>query len=314
MPPVRWSLSKAALVGLNLVIFFLLLRWTAHNIDFARLVGYLAEIPVWAIVGSLAIYMATLGLYGLRMALFLGRGFFVAFAVVSIGYALNALIPLRLGEAMKIILAHRLFQLPMTLLFSASVAEKLVDVFKLLLMGVVVGVFNAGEFTQVGVLLPILIVAALAASVIVLFRVFIVHIIRLIPKRGRLRRISIELHKHAGTYPMTQILLITVGIWILNIALVYFTINTFLPGITFGILGAVTLFLILALAVAVPSAPGSFGLFEAGVVAYLTQKMGVGNEAALAAAVIFHLVISLPQLILTGILLLNKGSLVKLRP
>lgn len=235
-----------------------------------------------------------------------GEGFSVAFVIVNIGYALNSVIPLRLGDALKVVIAHRLYLIPLTALFTASVVEKLVDVLKLSLLGGVVVAFAAGSFIQVGVLLPLAVLAAGVAGAIVFSRIFIVRIVRLLPKGTRLRRIFIELHKHTGSYPLGRIFAATAGIWALNVALVHFTFNTYLSGLELSILDAATLFLILALSVAVPSAPAGLGLFEAGAVAYLTQTTGVGNEAALAAAGVFHMVISLPPVIMTGLLLLVR--------
>jgi uncharacterized protein (TIRG00374 family) len=297
------------LIGLNLVVYCLLLRWFSENIQLGKLMDHLGQIPVWALLGSLSINLAALALYGLRMALLLGRGFRVAFSVINIGYALNTLIPLRLGEAMKIYLSHRFYGIPLVGIFSASVAEKLADLLKLLLLSAVVVAFAAGELIQTSVLFPLAVLVVMGVAALVLFRLYIVRIVKLLPKGSRLRRISIELHKHAGSYPVSRVLAISVVIWALNVALVFFTFNTYLPDLHIGILDAAVLLLILALAIAIPAAPAGLGLFEAGIVAYLTQKFGVGNEAALAAAGVFHLVITLPQLAITGWLLWSRGNL-----
>jgi uncharacterized protein (TIRG00374 family) len=305
------SPSKMALIGLNLIVYYLLLRWVAENIQSGKLVDHLGQVPVWALLGSLFINLMALALYGVRMSLFLGRDFRTAFSIINIGYALNTLIPLRLGEAMKIYLSHRLYGMPLSGIFAASVAEKLADLLKLLLLGVVVVLFATGELIQTSVLFPAVALVLLGAAVFILFRLYIVRIVKLLPKRGRLRRISIELHKHAGSYPVRRILTISFGIWILNVALVFFTFNTYLPGFHISLLDAATLLLILSFAIAIPSAPAGVGLFEAGIVAYLTQKSGVGNEAALAAATAFHLVITLPQLGVTGWLFWSREKLIK---
>jgi uncharacterized protein (TIRG00374 family) len=301
------------LIGLNLVVYYLLLRWIVGNIQPARLVDHLGQIPAWALLGSLSINLMALVLYGVRMALLLGRDFRTAFSIVNIGYALNTLIPLRLGEAMKMYLGHKLYGIPTVGIFAASVAEKLADVIKLLLLGIVVAVFTAGELVQTSVLFPVAVLVFLGAAVFVLFRLYIVSIVKLLPKRGRLRRISIELHKHAGSYPVRRILAISFAIWTLNVTLVFFTFNTYLPELHISFLDAATLLLITALAIAIPSAPAGIGLFEAGIVAYLTQKSGVGNEAALAAATAFHLITTLPQLAITGWLLWSRARLAKER-
>jgi hypothetical protein len=73
-------------------------------------------------------------------------------------------------------------------------------------------------------------------------------------------------------------------------------------------LDAATLLLILSFAIAVPSAPAGIGLFEAGIVVYLTQKLGVNTEAALAVATVFHLVNTVPQLAMASWLLWRRKS------
>lgn len=309
------SPSTLFLIALNLVAYCLLLQWVRENIQFERLTSYFSQIPIWAILGSLCINLTALAMYGARMALLLGKDFSTAFSIINIGYALNTLFPLRLGEAMKIYLGHRLFGTPLTGIFAASVTEKLIDLGKVLLLAAIVAVFVTGEYIQTSTLLSVTILVVMGAGAVALFRLYIVRIVKLFPKGSRLRRISIELHKHASGYPMGRVLAVTAAIWILNIALVFFSFNTYLPEVHVGILDAIALLLILALAIAIPSAPAGLGLFEAGIVAYLTQKTGVGNEAALAAAFVFHLVITLPQLVMTGWLLwARRGISPRVKP
>jgi uncharacterized membrane protein YbhN (UPF0104 family) len=297
---IKWNLSRLTLIGLNLFVYTLLLYWAANNIDLGHLASQMRKIPAWAIIGSLAIYLVTLALYGTRMSLLLARGFCASFSFVNVGYALNALMPLRLGEVMKIFVGHRLHLIPVTALLSASAAEKLADILKLLLLGAIVAVFAADKFSQTGLLLPLAILAVTAVGVIAICRANIVRIVKIFPKGSQLRRISIELHKHARNYPLGKVLIATAGIWTLNLVLVYFTFNTYLSGVGIGLLDAATLYLILAIVVAAPSAPASAGVFEAAIVAYLTHYKGTESEAALATAVIFHLVIFFPPLIFTG--------------
>ena len=300
------SPSRLAVLLLNLLVYYLLLRWVVDNIQPGRLVDHLGQIPLWALLGSVCINMVALTLYGARMALLLSRDFGTAFSVVNIGYALNTLVPFRLGEAMKIYLGRKLYGIPLVGVFAASVAEKLFDVLKLLLLGLVVAAFAAGELVQTSALFPIAILAVLGTVATILFRIYIVRMLKLLPKHGRLRRISIELHKHARSYPVRRVLAVSVCIWALNVALVFFTFNTYLLDVRIDILDATALLLVLSLSIAIPSAPAGIGLFEAGIVAYLTQKTSVTNEAALAAAAAFHLVITVPQLAITGCLLWHR--------
>ncbi len=300
--------SKLVLIGLNLVGYCLLLQWLLGSIQYDKLIDQVRQIPALAVLGSILINLTALVLYAIRMGVLLGRDFRVAFSVVCLGYALNTLIPLRLGEAIKIYLGHRLYAIPLLRLLSAFTAEKLVDLLKLLLLGLVVVAFAARQLIQASMLLPLVFLVLMGASGIVLFRLKIVWFVKLLPKGGRLRRTAIELHKHAKSYPIGRILYISAAIWILNVALVFFTFNAYLPELSIGIMDAVVLLLILALAISIPAAPAGIGIFEAGIVAYLTQKFGVANEAALAAAVVFHLVITVPQLAIAGWIILIKNA------
>lgn len=293
---LRWGFSKHSLVILNLIGYVLLVHWVVDNIDPRRFAGYLAGIPVSGIFASLTIYLITLALYGVRMALLLKTGFRISFFIINLGYAMNALLPLRLGEGFKIVIGHRLYQIPLTTLFAASVTEKLADVLKLLLLGAIIAIFAASSFVRANVLTPLVVIAALAIALIALSRKHMVTLFRLLPKGGRVRRIYIELHKHFDGYPLGQIAALTVAIGCTNIILIFVAINSYLPGVAFSVLDAISLFLILAFAVALPSAPAGLGLFEGGAMVYLTQKIGVSDEASLAVAGVLHLVIVLPPL------------------
>lgn len=301
------SPSSLVLIALNLAVCVFLAQWVSENIHPERLVEQIGRIPIDAILVSIAINFAALMIYGVRMAMLLGCNFRTAFAIVNIGYSLNTLMPLRLGEAAKIYFAHRLFGTPLTAIFAASVAEKLFDLAKLLLLALLVAGFAARDLLPSSIFLSIAILLAGAVAGVAVFRRNIIGIVRLLPKGGRLRRVSIELHKHASGYPLIRILLVSLAIWAANVAIVHYAFNAYLPGVRVDFVDSVVLLLILALAVAVPGAPAGVGLFEAGMVAYLTQRLGAGNEAALAAATVFHLVISLPQLAVTGAILWRRA-------
>lgn len=303
--------SKMVLIGLNLLIYFFLLRWAGENIHPGRLMDAFIQIPGWALLCSFCINLLVLALCGVRMALLLGRDFRTTFSIVNIGYALNTLLPLRLGEPIRLYLSHRLFRIPLTGIFAASVAEKLFDLVMVLSLATAILTFVAAELIQVGTLLSVSILTLMCVGAVALFCRHVVRVVKLFPRGSRLRRISIELHKHASGYRIERILITTTGIWALQIFLVFFSFNTYLPEVHISIFEAVALLVVMALAIAIPSAPGGLGLFEAGIVAYLTQKTHVSNEAALVAASIFHIVIIIPSLAVTARVLWNCRTRLK---
>ena len=299
----RWI--RFALTALNVALFVFFAHWLIRNISLHVFAEYFSVIPAWAILGSVLINFGALILYGLRMKFILHERYWISFSVINIGYGLNTIIPLRLGEAVKIVMAHRLYGIPAMRLVAASFLEKLVDLFKLLVLGIILVAFAAGRFINAGLLVTpfVLIVGALGA--VFIFRLVVFHIDKIFPAGSRLRRILLEVHKHTTEYPLARILSVTVVIWSLNVLLMYFSFNTYLGNIEFTLWDSIALLLLLAMAIAMPSAPASIGLFEATIVAYLTQFLAVNNEAALAAAVVFHLAISVPQLAYLGITLLQ---------
>ncbi len=308
------SPPKIGLILLNLVVYVLLMRWAGENIQLGKLAEQFSQISGWAVVGTLLLNLLALVLSGCRLALLVERDFRAAFSITNIGYALNTLLPLRLGEAVKIYLSHRLFRIPLSRIFVVSAIEKLVDLVMILLLSMVVLVFAASAHIQVRTLFSVSILAILGVGAVVLFQRNIVRIVKLIPRGSRMRRISIEIHKHASSYPTGRIMLVTGILWALNVLLVYYSFNTYLSEFHIGIFEATALLVVMALAIAIPSAPAGLGLFEAGIVAYLTQTSGIASEAALAAATVFHLAITLPQLIVTAWLLWGRsGVLLELK-
>ncbi len=298
------SPSKLVLLGLNFFLYYFLWQWTAENVRLASIFDYLRQIPIWALLGSLLINLLSLVLSGIRMASLLKSKFQPAFSIINIGYALNALFPLRLGEPVKLYLSHKHFGIPLTSIFAASVAEKLIDLIILMLLSIVIAAFAINKLGQTTTLLSIGILASLCISGIVIFQRNVAQVVRLLPRRSRLRRISIELHKHASGYSLWRVMAISIFIWILHIALILFTFNTYLSEVHVGLLDSIALLVLIALAIAIPSAPAGIGIFEGAIVAYLAQQ-SIGSEAALAAATVFHLVITLPQLVMAALLLWN---------
>lgn len=291
---------KLLLLGINLALCVFFVRWLNQNIRLDLLIGYFRTIPPWAVVVSILINFAALVGYGMRMALLLRKDFLTSFSIINIGYALNTLTPLRLGEAVKIYLASRLYSISATQLLAGTLVEKLIDLFKLLLLGLLVVAYATETLVDLPTLIAPAIVIAVALTGVIGFRWLIARIDRFLPEGNNIRRVLVDIHRHSGEYPWARIFAVSVAIWTLNVLLVYFVFNAYLGPLDFHLLDAIALLLVLAFAIAIPSAPAGLGLFEAGVVAYLTRFFHVTNEGALAAAVVFHLAISIPQLCFLG--------------
>lgn len=296
--------SRLIFGTVNVGILAFLWRWVDENINIEKLFIQIASIPGEAVALTVAINFMTLTVYGWRMGLLLKKSPVIGFSIVNIGYALNAIMPLRMGDVLKVYFGRRLLGVPATAVLAASVAEKVVDVLMLLLLGVTLSLFSTtlvsmqGSLLAAGASLLILILA------IMFFRVHVLRIYWCLPKRGNLRKPLIKFHKHSRSHPIGRVFALTVIIWILNTLLTYVSFNRYLEDIDISLASAVTILLIMVFTIAVPSAPAAIGIFEAGIVSYLTTWLGVDNETALSAAVVFHMAIVLPQIILTALWLL----------
>jgi uncharacterized membrane protein YbhN (UPF0104 family) len=62
-----------------------------------------------------------------------------------------------------------------------------------------------------------------------------------------------------------------------------------------GVFGSITVLLIVALAIAVPTSPAGLGVVEAGIMSYLVAVLGVSKEEALSAALAYHFAITTPH-------------------
>jgi len=96
----------------------------------------------------------------------------------------------------------------------------------------------------------------------------------------------------------------TLGIWVLTLLVFYIFFNGNIKGdVPFTILEAIILLIYTTLSLAIPSMPAGIGLFESGIVYYLTYHFHLSAEKAVTYAFIYHLIIVIPQVIFTGVIL-----------
>jgi uncharacterized membrane protein YbhN (UPF0104 family) len=286
----------------NLCLFLCLAYWIIKYIDFRILLSQFSLISIWSIFGAAVIFHLGLLMYGFRMALLLNCNVVLGCKITTLGYALNTIMPFRLGELVKIVLTNRLWGISKTQIFSASILEKIADISKLVLFtGLITfisGFWPEVLFERLQVLYVIVFVLSIIIGCVLFAYFHISKFIRMLPKHGDLRKIVIDFHKYAGVYPLGLICISTFGIWVANVVLIFFSINSFLPQVNLSFANAAILYFLLSFAIAVPSAPAGIGIFEAVTTTYLSHTLGVPYENGLAAASVLHAVVSIPQLLL----------------
>ena len=102
---------------------------------------------------------------------------------------------------------------------------------------------------------------------------------------------------------IARLVLLTGSIWGITVLSVYWMFGSAFP--PFSLLNACVLTLVLALAIAIPSAPAGLGVVDAAIVAYLHQILPVEANHALAGALAFHMIIVIPQVLGTAAIMLG---------
>ena len=301
--------SLKAVVGIAATVFFL---WLAlKEVHWSEVAVQLRQANWWLL--ALATLISTLGMHvrAMRWKPLLepvapGIPFRPRIAGVCIGFAANNVFPARLGEFARAWVLARQARIPVTGSFASLVVERALD-------GIILVVFLLGSMAlpgfpdlapgsevQRGVDWMIRIVAVMLAGALVLvfFPTRTVAIAERIANavlpKGIRRPLIDALHAFiAGLHVLRSPRLLAlsvlwaVGQWAFLATSFLLAFHAF--GITEpGYLGAVFLQSLIAMAVAIPAAPGFFGVFEAASVLGL-GLWGVSNARAVSFAVGFHI-------------------------
>lgn len=235
-----------------------------------------------------------------------GTTFRSRFAATTIGFMVNNVLPARIGEFVRAYALSRVEPVPVVASFASLVVERLFDgltIVAFLFLTMALPGFPAGRGAGGAV-------GAAAAALLALVAVLIVTLVamvvwprqavalfesaaRILPQSfrrpiidgleafltgvGVLRRPSLL----AGTF------LWSAGLWLLNAFAFWLGFRAFDIAVPFS--GALFLNSVVALAAALPSAPGFFGPYEAAVRVGLVDIWGVELNKALGFAIGFHM-------------------------
>jgi uncharacterized protein (TIRG00374 family) len=298
-------LRNLAVVGLNLVVFYFLIRWCTDNIQLDLLARRIVRMPPMAIVWTLTLNLIAVAFYALRLGVLIGERFRTSLSTTFLGFGLNSVLPFRLGELAKLYYAKRYLLIPTTNLFAASLVEKLFDLSALAVLATLIVMLSSIQVIHKSIVVALVAVVIAGYVAVLSYRRLAHYVQQAAGTSVRVQALLAALHQQSRLHHVHQIVRYTLVIWTLNTLVVYVGFSGFLPDYSIGTLDAIALLLISALAIAIPTAPAGLGLFEAGIVAYLTQVRLVPTELALAAAVVFHFAVMLPQLAAVSWLMLR---------
>jgi uncharacterized protein (TIRG00374 family) len=287
---------------INGVCLLTLVIWVSKNISMREVISAWNAMPKMGVTGVLFLNAAVLLIYGLRMSALVGVRFVPAFATILLGFGLNGMLPLRLGDLAKLVYARQLFGISTARLTAASAVEKVMDLGAVLILG-----FTITQFISF---------RAIDSSMHVLAILLLVAIAGLLTARAIHRRwqpterrayiwVTTAIHTIHEQLKGRQALVVasyTVGIWATTVVMTYMMFASIYP--EFGWADAFLLTLVLVLAIAIPGAPAGLGIVEAGIAGYLHAALNVDAPHAIAAAIAFHLATVIPQILgATGILI-----------
>lgn len=303
-------IKKLVIAVINLTIFALAANWLHTNIKITEIKTILNNnINLYYVATLVLVNFLVIVVYALRLKVIANIRGGVALGVSFIGAGLNNLLPMRIGDVAKLYYGTRIYGVNVTKLIAASVIEKIVDLFALGIIMLTVITFGNIKFIGLSTLYVLLILICLGMIAIYVFlRYAHIALIRLRISEI-ISRWVISIQDHLRFWPNSVVIAITGVLWLTNLVSVYMGLNWLLPStVNVKLLDACAIQLIIALAIALPGAPAGLGVFEVGVVSYLTIILNVGQEEALIAALLMHFSISIPSIILSIIIIMFPST------
>jgi glycosyltransferase 2 family protein len=309
------SRARVGQVVLALGVSVLLLWWALRDAHLDEALAYVRAVRLLPLLGSVLVATSLFPIRLVRWHLLLRRAdggplpWVPLWHAVSMGFAANNLLPFRAGELVRTVAASRLTETRLSASLSSVAVERVFDALTvvgllaaaLFLPGLPADVALAGipvrqAATTMGLLA---VVALLAAGLVVAFPLAAERIVRAsIPSDCLAYRLveAIEGVRHGlgvlrSPGRLALVVLLSVVLWLVNALSFYLMFRAF--DLTVGYLGAMVLQGILVFGIALPSAPGYVGPFEAVITAVL-GLYGVGASQAAAYALTYHVTTFIP--------------------
>lgn len=300
------TLSNQVKIGLlGVIVSALALIFIATQLDLALFWEAWRTANYWYVIPS--ILLLTLGLLtrAFRWRVLLSHELPLrrTFNIMNVGYFVNGVLPLRIGEVARIYLVSRTRKaIPMLTTTSTIVVERILDLFAVVLI-VLLAVALGPVPTEVQVASRVAAILAIVAFIILIILAsrrdwaekLFHNVLQVIPILKRFETLETWFGQFLdGLMPLTKLQALvslfawTVISWVLSILAGYVLMFAFFDE---GSMVATMLFIATAsFAVALPAVPGNVGTFEASVLLALVA-MGYGqSNTSIAFAVMLHAV------------------------
>lgn len=302
-------------MGLGIGLIVLLLR----SVDLGQLGNAFARVDYLYLSLALVAFAVNLLVKVPRWALLLGDeapGFDTLFGAINVGYAVNSLLPARLGDIVRAYWVRDRAGLPMVRTLSTIALERVADGITVLLLFLILAPTVAlpsglrGSALGAGLLFVVVLVAmvllAYGSTRDNRFSRFLATV-----ESGRwgivarvIRQVAGGLRALRSARTVVLLIVYTGVIWGANALLLWLVVRAFHLNapLAAGVLGNS----VVSLGMTVPSTPGYIGVFDYLIVVTL-GLYGIHKTPALAAALVFHAIAFVPVTVIGIVYLARAG-------
>ena len=236
------------------------------------------------------------------------------------GFAVNNVLPARIGEIVRVLVFARRTAQPIASVFTTVALERILDTLAILLLlgvGLVSLPDMSGDIQKFALIVGGIVLSGVVGAVC--FLIWTPTFIRLIDRVLSLLRIPTLLREKISGIMETAAnglsslkspgkLALIVGVsllqWILNGTMMYISLRSF--GVNVPYMASWVLLGVVAIGVAVPTAPGFFGVVQA-LFTKTLQIFPVSQPAVLAASIYYHMMQYVP-VTLIGLIWLSRSG------
>ncbi len=303
--------------GLLLFAFFL---WSQ---DLRQLGTALTGVEPLYILPAIAVYFLGVWLRAARWRLLMAPFAQVStgrlFRIILIGFAVNNVLPLRLGEIVRTFLLRRSHGVPIASSLATVLIERLLDVVALCglmtlvllwvpLEGVVLAVAGTCATITAGGVIGLIVVAVMPRALLERLFAFGVSLARRVhPRLGQLAASIVDgIRVLEDGRAVLAIVPLSVLCWVAELGLYYFLALSL--SVNAGLLGLAAGMVIANLVTVLPSPPGYVGTFDFFLQRTLTDSFGVPEATAGAYTLLTHAVLLIP-VVVAGLVLLSWEDL-----
>ncbi len=294
--PWLGHLRRLASIAIS-VVFIVLTLVRVDVAGAATSIGRVAPLGLAVAIGLTAVELLLRSERWRRILLpFAPVGHRAAFAYLSIGYFANTLLPARLGDVARAVLAGKAFGVPRLRILGTILLERVADGILILAIVAVLALAlpEARPLLETARLLALIGAAGvlgLALAVLVTHRTAVAatRVAGLV--RALMARLAEGLE--ALRQPSTVVIFVFLTVVAFFVAATALLVVADALGIALSPQQGVLVMGALALSTAIPAAPGSIGTYEFVGLTTLTG-LGVAPEPAIALVVLVHLVATLP--------------------